>query len=134
MKKGYKDLVAEASAVITTYSVDEAKGFVGNNGTLFIDLREETELIREGRIPGAVHVPRGMLEFVIDPASPNHNSVFASDKQYIFYCASGGRSALAARVAQEMGLEQVAHISGGLKAWKEVGAPTEAYQPYDTMQ
>ncbi len=129
MKKGFKDLIAEANAVVKTYSVDEAQRFLGNPDIVFIDLREEAELIRDGIIPNAVHVPRGMLEFMIDPDSPYHNKVFSSGKQCIFYCAAGSRSALGTQVAQVMGLDEVAHVGGGLKAWKEAGAPVEAYQP-----
>ena len=92
------------------------------------------QLIREGIIPGAVHVPRGMLEFVIDPDSPYHNRVFSSGKHFIFYCSAGSRSALGTQVAQVMGLGTVAHVGGGMKAWKEAGAPVKAYEPYDTMQ
>jgi rhodanese-related sulfurtransferase len=134
MKKGFKELVAEANAVVKTYSVQEAQRFLSSDGVVFIDLREETELIRDGIIPGAVHVPRGMLEFVIDPDSPYHNKVFSSGKQFIFYCSAGSRSALGTQVAQGMGLAAVAHVGGGLKAWKEAGAPIDTYQPYDTMR
>lgn len=133
MKKGFKELVAEAHAAIETYSVEQAQTYLGNTNSAFIDLREEAELLREGIIPGAVHVPRGMLEFVIDPESPYHNAIFTSGKQFIFYCAAGSRSALATRTAQMMGLEKIAHVGGGMKAWKEANAPTETYKPYDTM-
>lgn len=134
LKKGCKQLVAEANATIKTYSVQEAQRLLNSNEVVFIDLREEAELMREGVVPGAVHVPRGMLEFVIDSDSPYHNTVFASGKQCIFYCAAGSRSALGARVAQEMGLDSIAHVGGGMKAWKEAGAPVEAYQPENTKQ
>jgi rhodanese-related sulfurtransferase len=102
--KGYKELVTEANAVITTISVAEAAAQVGTVDTIFVDLRGDAELASTGIIPGAVHVRRGMLEFVIDPTSPYYNPVFGADKTFIFYCASGGRSALAAQRAQEMGL------------------------------
>jgi rhodanese-related sulfurtransferase len=134
MNKGYKALVAEASAAVKTYSVQDVQSFVGKDGVVFIDLREEAELTRDGIIPGAVHVPRGMLEFVIDPDSPYHNKVFSSGKEFIFYCAAGSRSALATQVAQVMGLDTVAHIGGGMKAWKEAGAPVEVYQLYDAAR
>ncbi len=91
--------------------------------------RYPRELEREGRVPGAFHCPRGMLEFWIDPASPYHKPVFAEPKRFLFYCASGWRSALAARTAQEMGLDGVAHLGGGLKAWREAGGPVEAVPP-----
>ena len=126
--KGYKELVTEANAVITTLSVAEAAAQVETEDTIFIDLRGDTELAHTGIIPGAVHVRRGMLELVIDPASPYYNPVFEAAKTFIFYCASGGRSALAAQRAQEMGLERVAHIGGGLNAWKEAGYTLDPYQ------
>ncbi|MFN8490684.1 MAG: rhodanese-like domain-containing protein [Caldilineaceae bacterium] len=127
--KSYKAFVAEANAVITTLSVAEAAAQVGDTDVVLVDLRGETELANTGIIPGAVHVTRGMLEFVIDPTSPYHNPIFGADKTFIFYCASGGRSALATQRAQEMGLARVAHIGGGLKAWKEAGYTLEPYQP-----
>lgn len=125
MKKGFKDLLAEANAVIETTSVEEALDRLGDEGTVFIDLRDAPELEREGKIPDALHASRGMLEFLVDPESPYHNSIFSSGKTFLFYCASGGRSAFAAQRAQEMGLTPVAHIGGGLQAWKEIGGPVE---------
>ena len=86
-------------------------------------LRDVRELDRDGMIPGALHAPRGMLEFWVDPASPYHRDVFANGKKFVFYCASGWRSALAAETLQDMGLEPVAHIEGGFTAWKEAGGP-----------
>jgi rhodanese-related sulfurtransferase len=126
--KGYKDLVAEANAVITTISVVEAAAQVGSIDTVFVDVRGETELTSTGIIAGAVHVRRGMLEFIIDPASPYYNPVFGGDNAFIFYCASGGRSALAAQRAQEMGLKRVFHLGGGLNAWKEAGYVLDPYR------
>jgi rhodanese-related sulfurtransferase len=125
MNKGYKQLVVEANAVVRTYSPQEANSYLQEEDFAFVDLRDWPELQRDGKIPGAIHVSRGMLEFVIDPESPYHNQVFSSGKKILFYCASGGRSALATKTAQEMGLEQVAHISGGIRAWKEAGLPVE---------
>ena len=90
-----------------------------------MDLRDSAELQQEGKIPGAVHVNRGMLEFAIDPTTKYHNPVFSSGKKIVFYCAGGGRSALAAATAEDMGLDNVAHLAGGFKAWKEAGAPVE---------
>jgi rhodanese-related sulfurtransferase len=126
--KGFKEFVAEANAVITTLPVAQVATQVGSGDTVFVDLRGDVELANTGIIPGAVHVSRGMLEFVVDPTSPYHNPVFDGDKASIFYCASGGRSALAAQRAQEMGLQRVAHMGGGLKAWKEAGYTLEPYQ------
>jgi rhodanese-related sulfurtransferase len=126
MRKGYKQLVAEANAAVETIPVSEAVQQINRNDVVFVDIRDLPELERDGKIPGAVHASRGMLEFHVDPESPYHKDVFASDKKILLYCASGGRSALAAQRIQEMGLTQVAHVGGGLKAWKEAGGPVEA--------
>jgi rhodanese-related sulfurtransferase len=123
--KSAKDLVAQASSRVKTVSAQEAMGMLNDPETVFVDLRDSSELQRDGKIPGAVHVNRGMLEFVLDPALPYHNPVFSSGKKVLFYCASGGRSALAADTAQNMGLERVSHLGGGLKGWKEANGPTE---------
>ncbi len=125
MKKGIETLLAEANAVIENYTVQDAMAKVEDEGVAFIDLRELDELHREGKLPGAVHAPRGMLEYYIDPESPYHKEIFSSGKEIIFYCASGGRSALAAQTAQEMGLSSVANLAGGLIAWKEAEGPVK---------
>jgi rhodanese-related sulfurtransferase len=96
---------------------------MGKQNTVFIDLRDPRELEREGKLAGAFHCPRGMLEFWIDPESPYAKTVFQEDKQFVFFCAGGWRSALAAKTAQDMGLKPVAHIEGGFGAWKAAGAP-----------
>ncbi|WP_332696532.1 rhodanese-like domain-containing protein [Bosea sp. (in: a-proteobacteria)] len=127
--KGYKALLAEAEAKVKTLSVDEAKALSGRDDTVFVDLRDPREREREGKMPGAFHCPRGMLEFWIDPESPYAKPVFQEDKQFVFFCAGGWRSALAAQVAQEMGLKPVAHIAGGFGAWKKAGAPFEESEP-----
>jgi rhodanese-related sulfurtransferase len=121
IKIGYEQLVAEAEAQIETISVQKALTELSDSNTTFVDLRDVRELKREGRIPGALHVPRGMLEFWIDPASPYHKAVFAEDRRFIFYCNLGWRSALAAAVSQRMGLENVCHIEGGFDAWVKNG-------------
>ncbi|HLT47090.1 MAG TPA: rhodanese-like domain-containing protein [Rubricoccaceae bacterium] len=121
-----KDLVGEANAQVRTYSVPEAASRLGEADVVFVDVRDEPELVRDGKIPGAVHASRGMLEFYIDPGTPYHMDVFDSGKEIIFYCKSGGRSALAAQRAQEMGVPNVAHVEGGLNAWKEADGPVEA--------
>lgn len=92
---------------------------------VFIDVRDTPELDTKGTIPGAIHASRGMLEFHIDPESPYHIEEFVSGKELLFYCAVGGRSALAAQTAQEMGLSSIANVEGGFEAWIEVGGPTE---------
>jgi len=125
ISKGYKALLAEANAAVETVPAAEAVALVGRDDTVLVDLRDPRELEREGRIPGAFHCPRGMLEFWIDPESPYHKPVFADDKRFVFFCAGGWRSALAARTAREMGLKPVAHIGGGLAAWRDAGGPIE---------
>ena len=124
--KGYKALVAEANAMIETLSVADAQALLGQDDVVLVDLRDPRELEREGKMPGAFHCPRGMLEFWIDPESPYHKPVFAQDKKFVFFCGGGWRSALAAKVAHEMGLKPVAHIDGGFAAWKKAGAPIES--------
>ena len=127
--KGVKALVTEASAGIETLTLDEATALHGDADVVFIDLRDVRELWREGKVAGAVHVPRGMLEFWIDPASPYHKPIFAEDKRFVLYCGSGWRSALATKVAQDMGLAPVCHIDGGYTAWKNAGLPVEDVTP-----
>ena len=123
--KGFKQLVAEAEACIETLSVEEALGLHGNANVRFVDLRDIRELDREGCIPDAFHCPRGMLEFWIDPESPYHRDIFSNDCKFVFFCAGGWRSALAAKTASDMGLKPVAHIAGGFGAWREAGGPIE---------
>ena len=129
MKKGYKALLAEANAVIETVAVDQALRLHGDAGVVFVDLRDPREIQREGRIPGSFSCPRGMLEFWIDPESPYAKPVFAEDKRFLFYCASGWRSGLAAKTAQEMGLGKVAHLGGGFTAWRDAGGAVEVPEP-----
>lgn len=126
--KGVKALLAEANAVVTTILVEEVKALIGSEDHVIVDLRDFRELKREGKIPGAFSCPRGMLEFWIDPESPYHKDVFNQDKTYIFYCASAWRSALSAKIAQEMGLSPVAHIEGGFTAWKKAGGEIETVE------
>ncbi|MGB6117309.1 MAG: rhodanese-like domain-containing protein [Mesorhizobium sp.] len=123
--KGYKQLLAEANAQIETLGVEVAKEARNQADVTFVDLRDPREIEREGRIPGAFHCPRGMLEFWIDPESPYHKPIFAEDRKFVFYCASGWRSALAAKAAQDMGLDKVAHVEGGFTAWRNAGGETE---------
>ncbi|MEN9754999.1 MAG: hypothetical protein RLZ07_1381 [Pseudomonadota bacterium] len=121
--KGYKALVEAATKEIETLTVPEAQALLGDPGVVIVDLRDPRELEREGKMPGAFHCPRGMLEFWIDPESPYYKPVFAEDKRFVFFCGGGWRSALAAKTAQDMGLKPVAHIDGGFAAWKKAGAP-----------
>jgi rhodanese-related sulfurtransferase len=121
--KGYKALLAEAEAAIETLDVAAVKGLLGGSDVVLIDLRDPRELEREGRMPGAFHCTRGMLEFWIDPESPYAKPVFQEDKKFVFFCAGGWRSALAAKTAHDMGLKPVAHMAGGFGAWKKEGGP-----------
>ena len=118
---GYKALVDAAELEIDTLPVEEAIKLAGRDDTVLVDIRDIRELQRDGKVPGATHCPRGMLEFWIDPQSPYHKPVFAQDKRFVFFCAGGLRSALAAQTAQHMGLKPVAHIQGGFGAWKKAG-------------
>ena len=129
LKKGFRQMVDEAKSRITTLSLDEARARHDKGDAVFVDVRDVRELEREGMIPGAFHCPRGMLEFWIDPASPYAKPIFQEDKKFVFHCASGWRSALAAKVAQEMGLKPVAHMGGGFAAWRDAGGPIEKVEP-----
>ena len=118
------DLVAEAKSKIDNLGVEEAQKEI-EGGALVVDLREPEELAATGRIPGSVHVPRGMLEFRADPETPYHLEPFDRSRRVILHCASGGRSALAGATLKEMGYENVAHLEGGFKAWVEAEGPVE---------
>ena len=128
LKRGYKQLIADATARVRTLSVDEAQAKLGDPGVVFVDVRETGELEREGAVPGAFHAARGMLEFWVDPESPYYKQVFDPNKQFVLYCASAWRSALAAATLLDMGLPTVSHIEGGFSAWKKAGRPVEAWQ------
>ena len=106
-------MLAETEAEIEPLPAPDAAKLHGDPDVVFVDLRDPRELEREGRIPGAFHCTRGMLEFWIDPDSPYHKPIFAQDKHFVFYCAGGWRSALAAKTAHDMGLEKIAHVGGG---------------------
>ena len=121
--KRIKDMVDEANAVVTHAPAEEMTALHGQDGVTFVDLRDPRELERDGMIPRAFHCPRGMLEFWIDPESPYAKPQFQTGNRFVFYCASGWRSALSARTAQEMGLENVSHISDGFGGWKKAGGP-----------
>lgn len=124
LKRGIKELVAEADAVVTSVPAAEAVEAHGSPDLVYVDVRDVRELDREGMVPDAVHAPRGMLEFWVDPDSPYHKEVFAQeDKTFVLYCQSGWRSALAAKTLQEMGMDNVEHITGGFKAWCEADGP-----------
>jgi rhodanese-related sulfurtransferase len=127
--KGYKELLDQANATVETLEVETVQAMLGREDVVIVDLRDPRELEREGKMPGAFHCPRGMLEFWIDPESPYAKPQFQQDKQFVFFCAGGWRSALAAKTAQDMGLKPVAHMRGGFGAWKKAGAPVEGGEP-----
>ena len=127
--KGFRAMLEEAEREIETLSVEDARKLHGRDDVTFVDIRDPRELEREGKMPGAFHATRGMLEFWIDPASAYHKPKFAEDKRFVFFCAGGLRSALAAQATQRMGLKPVAHIRGGFGAWKNAGGPVEAPEP-----
>ncbi|HEY8578700.1 MAG TPA: rhodanese-like domain-containing protein [Beijerinckiaceae bacterium] len=131
MRKGYKQLLAEAEAEIETVAAQDAIARAAAGEITLVDLRDPREIEREGRVPGAVLCPRGMLEFWIDPESPYSKPVFQEDRRFVFFCAAGWRSALATKTAQDMGLAPVAHVGGGFKAWKEAGGPVESGRKAD---
>ena len=124
MEKGFKDLLAEANATIETISGQEAMALLGRDDHVFIDLREQAER-EKGAIAGSVHIPRGFLEFRVDQTSTAYNPAVDRKKMIVLYCASGGRSALAAKTLQDMGFPFVCHIAGGIDAWKEAGGLIE---------
>jgi rhodanese-related sulfurtransferase len=125
MAKTAADLVREARARAENLPVEKVAAEIAAGDVLLVDLREAEERREHGAIPGAVHVPRGMLEFVADPASPYHRAGFDPDRRVILHCASGGRSALGAATLRELGYARVAHLEGGFKAWKEAGRTVE---------
>jgi rhodanese-related sulfurtransferase len=125
MVKRAAEMVAEANAAVGTLSVEEAKQLLGRDDAVFVDVREGAELATQGKIPGAVHAPRGHLEFYADPSAPYHKPELASGKRLVVYCASGGRSALAAKTLKDMGIANVANMLGGFSAWQQNGGEIE---------
>ena len=129
IKKGIKDLVEEAEANIETMTVEEVIEARNDDNTILVDIRDIRELWRDGTIPNSMHAPRGMLEFWVDPNSPYYRAQFGSGKKFIFYCAGGLRSALAAYTVKKMGLEPVAHMEGGYAKLVESGGAIEPKEP-----
>ena len=123
--RSVKEMVAEAKNATTSFSVEEARAKHEAGEILLVDIRDPRELQREGRIPGASHAPRGMLEFWVDPASPYHKDWLATDKPVVLFCASSWRSALSAKTLQDMGMDNIAEMEGGFSAWRDAGAPIE---------
>ncbi|MEX1167240.1 MAG: rhodanese-like domain-containing protein [Hydrogenophaga sp.] len=131
--KGFRALVDEASAQITTYSVAQVRERLqaGDPRLQVVDIRDPRELEREGTVPGALLAPRGMLEFWVDPESPYFKPVFGDErKEFVLFCGAGWRSALAVKALQDMGMDNVAHFEGGFGAWLKEGAPTETLEAH----
>ena len=122
--KGFRALVDEAMALVTTYSVEQVRARLADPKVQIVDIRDPRELEREGTLPGALLAPRGMLEFWVDPESPYFKPVFADEgKEFVLFCGAGWRSALATKTLMDMGMRNVAHIDGGSAAWKKAEAP-----------
>ena len=124
LKIGYKELIAHAMAQIETVPLEKAQVLLDDPDTVFIDIRDVRELEREGMIPNAMHAPRGMLEFWVDPDSPYYKPIFGEGKRLVLYCASAWRSALATETLHRMGVPNVSHLEGGFSAWKKAQLPT----------
>ena len=117
------DLVQKAKQEVENLSPEQLRDELKDPKVVLVDIREAEELAQNGKIEGSVHAPRGMLEFYADPSLPYHKPEFDEQKRIVLHCASGGRSALAAKTLKEMGYSNIAHLDGGLKAWKEKGMP-----------
>ena len=125
MAKTAAELVSEAKQRVANLSADQVASELAGGNVMLVDVREQNERDENGTIAGAVHAPRGMLEFFADPSSPYHRAEFDPNRRIILHCASGGRSALSADLLQQMGYSDVAHLDGGLPAWKAAGHPVE---------
>lgn len=122
--KNVKSMLAEAEAEVPRISPDDAKALVGRADVLFLDVREPSEVAASGKVPGALAVPRGLVEFRADPESALHDSAFGRAKTVVAYCASGGRSALVGKTLKEMGYSDVRNL-GGFKGWLDAGGEVE---------
>lgn len=125
MVKSAKELVVEATRQIEIVSGTDAVKLVGDPSVVFVDVREGEELQKTGKLRGAVHVPRGFLEFQADPTSPTHKPELGAGRKLVLYCGSGSRSALAAKSLLEMGITNVAHVAGGFPALQQAGGPRD---------
>lgn len=123
MAKTAAQMVAEAKQQVENLTVEQVAAEMARNDVLLVDIREPGERHEKGAIPGAVSAPRGMLEFWADPSTPYHREEFDPNRRTVLYCASGGRSALAARTLAELGYRDVAHLDGGFTAWQQAGQP-----------
>jgi rhodanese-related sulfurtransferase len=127
--RGIKAMIDEANAVVEVLDVQQVMDEAARGDVVIVDIRDPREIERDGRIPGTFSCTRGMLEFWIDPESPYAKPVFQENKKFIFHCAGGMRSALAAKTAHDMGLTPVAHMAGGFAAWRDAGGPVEKVAP-----
>lgn len=118
LKRGFKEMLAEANAAIETVSVQDLPYHLDDSQVVLLDVRDAVERDRDGEIPRSVHASRGLLEFHADPESPMHNPALRADTRIILYCGTGGRSALAAKTLLDMGFEDVASLAGGFAAWR----------------
>jgi rhodanese-related sulfurtransferase len=123
--KPVRQMVAEAKAMIESLSVADVRRGLAAGEMLLVDIRDVRELDRDGRIPGAFHAPRGMLDFWVDPDSPYFKPPLATERKLVLFCASAWRSALSTRTLREMGVERVAEMEGGFRAWVEAGGEVE---------
>jgi rhodanese-related sulfurtransferase len=120
------DMVSAAKQRIQNLSVDELAAEIADDEVVLVDIREREERTSAGTIPGAIHAPRGMLEFYADVTSPYHRPQFETDCRIVLFCASGGRSALATDTLLQLGYTRPAHLDGGLNAWAAANLPVEA--------
>ena len=125
MTKSAKELVIDASREVETLSGQEAVKLMREPNVVFVDVREAEELQKTGKLEGAVHVPRGFLEFQADPNSSTHKPELGEGKKLILYCGSGNRSALGAKSLKDMGITNVAHVAGGFPALQQAGGPMQ---------
>ncbi len=123
------DMVDEAKASLENLSVEQVDAERQAGSAVLVDIRDHRELYLKGKIPGALHAPRGMLEFWVDPASEYYRDAFVPEKRYIIYCAGGGRSALAAKTMKDMGYPDVAHLEPGFGGWEASGLEIEDIKP-----
>jgi rhodanese-related sulfurtransferase len=118
LTKGFKQMLAEANAVVESVSIQDLDYFLEDGDTVLVDVREAVERETDGLIPGSVHAPRGLLEFRADPDSPAYDEVLTPETRLLLYCGTGGRSVLAAKTLLDMGYQDVSSLAGGFAAWR----------------
>ena len=125
-----KEMVEVAKSEIDNISPEEASRRATEEGALIVDIRDVREMQRDGAIPGAMHAPRGMLEFWVSPASPYTKEIFGEDREFVLCCAGGMRSALSAKTLKDMGMEKISHIETGFGGWQADDMPIETYEEW----